>query len=107
WDDAARRVGVTVNTTPTVGAIAVNDTHNVGHVAYVNAVYSDGSFDVEEYNWNTSLGYGTRSHLRVSSAGSSFQYLLQIWATTSRTAHRNKGQSHSRDDLVSEQATAV
>ncbi|GAA1182520.1 surface antigen [Kitasatospora gansuensis] len=78
WDDAARRVGVTVNTTPTVGAIAVNDTHNVGHVAYVNAVYSDGSFDVEEYNWNTSLGYGTRSHLRVSSAESSFQYMLHF-----------------------------
>ncbi|WP_157543763.1 MULTISPECIES: CHAP domain-containing protein [unclassified Kitasatospora] len=78
WDDAARRVGVTVNTTPTVGAIAVNDTHNVGHVAYVNAVYSDGSFDVEEYNWNNPLAYGTRSHLRVSSAESSFQYMLHF-----------------------------
>ncbi|WP_078661065.1 CHAP domain-containing protein [Streptomyces sp. NRRL B-24484] len=79
WDDAARRVGVTVNTTPTVGAIAVNDTHGeYGHVAYVNAVYSDGSFDVEEYNWNNRLAYGTRSHLRVSSAENSFQHMLHF-----------------------------
>ncbi|MFD7734405.1 CHAP domain-containing protein [Kitasatospora phosalacinea] len=79
WDDAARRLGITVNTTPTVGAIAVNDTHGLyGHVAYVNAVYSDGSFDVEEYNWNNPLAYGTRSHLKVSSAESSFQHMIHF-----------------------------
>ncbi|GIG62982.1 hypothetical protein Lfu02_73540 [Longispora fulva] len=78
WDDAAVRVGVRVDTTPTVGAIAVNDVHNLGHVAYVNAVYSDGSFDVEEYNWNTPLGYGTRSHLHVSNAGYDFQHMLHF-----------------------------
>lgn len=79
WDDAARRVGITVNSTPTVGAIAVNDTHGAyGHVAYVNAVYADGSFDVEEYNWNTRLGYGTRKGLRVSSAESSFQHMIHF-----------------------------
>ncbi|WP_297540305.1 CHAP domain-containing protein [Amycolatopsis sp.] len=78
WDDAARRVGVTVNTTPTVGAIAVNDVHKVGHVAYVNAVYSDGSFDVEEYNWNNPLAYGTRSHVHVSSAQADFQWMLHL-----------------------------
>jgi surface antigen len=78
WDDAARRVGVTVNTTPTVGAIAVNDVHKVGHVAYVNAVYSDGSFDVEEYNWNNPLAYGTRSHVHVSSAQADFQHMLHF-----------------------------
>ncbi len=79
WDDAARRLGITVNSTPAVGAIAVNDTHGVyGHVAYVNAVYSDGSFDVEEYNWNNPLAYGTRSHLKVSSAESSFQHMIHF-----------------------------
>lgn len=78
WDDAARRVGVTVNTTPTVGAIAVNDVHKVGHVAYVNAVYSDGSFDVEEYNWNNPLAYGTRSHVHVSNAQADFQWMLHF-----------------------------
>jgi surface antigen len=78
WDDAARRVGVRVDTTPTVGAIAVNDVHKVGHVAYVNAVYSDGSFDVEEYNWNNPLAYGTRSHVHVSSAQADFQWMLHF-----------------------------
>jgi surface antigen len=78
WDDAARRVGVTVNKTPSVGAIAVNDVHKVGHVAYVNRVYSDGSFDVEEYNWNNPLAYGTRSHVHVSSAQADFQWMLHF-----------------------------
>ncbi|RAJ32057.1 surface antigen [Kitasatospora sp. SolWspMP-SS2h] len=78
WDDAARRVGVTVNTTPTVGAIAVNDVHKVGHVAYVNAVHSDGSFDVEEYNWNNPLAYGTRTHVHVSNAQADFQWMLHF-----------------------------
>jgi surface antigen len=78
WDDAARRVGVTVNKTPSVGAIAVNDVHKVGHVAYVNRVYSDGSFDVEEYNWNNPLHYGTRSHVHVSNAQADFQWMLHF-----------------------------
>lgn len=78
WANAARSVGVTVNTTPTVGAIAVNDVHKVGHVAYVNAVYSDGSFDVEEYNWNNPLAYGTRSHVHVSDAQADFQWMLHF-----------------------------
>jgi surface antigen len=78
WDDAARAAGVTVNTTPTVGAIAVNDVHKVGHVAYVNKVYSDGSFDVEEYNWNNVLAYGTRSHVHVSNAQADFQHMIHF-----------------------------
>ncbi|MEV5570175.1 CHAP domain-containing protein [Spirillospora sp. NPDC052269] len=78
WDNAARRVGVKVDKTPKVGAIAVNDVHKVGHVAYVNKVYSDGSFDVEEYNWNTPLHYGTRHHIRVSNAQSAFQWMLHF-----------------------------
>jgi surface antigen len=78
WDDAARRVGVSVNKTPKVGAIAVNDVHKVGHVAYVNKVYSDGSFDVEEYNWNNPLHYGTRSHVHVSNAQADFQWMLHF-----------------------------
>ncbi|HTI22273.1 MAG TPA: CHAP domain-containing protein [Kutzneria sp.] len=78
WDNAARAAGVTVNNTPSVGAIAVNDVHKVGHVAYVNKVYSDGSFDVEEYNWNNPLAYGTRSHVHLSSAQADFQHMLHF-----------------------------
>ena len=78
WDDAARAVGVTVNRTPKVGAIAVNDVHKVGHVAYVNKVHGDGSFNVEEYNWNNPLRYGTRSHVHVSGAQADFQWILHF-----------------------------
>jgi surface antigen len=79
WDDAARAVsGVSVNKTPKVGAIAVNDVHKVGHVAYVNKVYADGSFNVEEYNWNNPLAYGTRSHVHVSNAQADFQWMLHF-----------------------------
>lgn len=78
WDNAARAVGVTVNKTPRVGAIAVNDVHKVGHLAYVNRVYSDGSFDVEEYNWNNPLRYGTRAHVRVSNTQAAFQWMLHF-----------------------------
>jgi surface antigen len=78
WDNAARDADVKVDTTPKVGAIAVNDVHKVGHVAYVNKVYSDGSFDVEEYNWNNPLAYGTRSHVHISSAQADFQHMLHF-----------------------------
>lgn len=78
WDNAARAAGVTVNKTPKVGAIAVNDVHKVGHVAYVSKVYSDGSFNVEEYNWNNPLRYGTRSHVHVSNAQADFQWMLHF-----------------------------
>jgi surface antigen len=85
WDNAARAIGITVNKNPTVGGIAVNDVHVSshdgvlhGHVAYINKVYADGSFDVEEYNWNVTLGYGTRSHLRVNSGDSQFQHVIHF-----------------------------
>jgi surface antigen len=78
WANAARQVGIRVDRTPTVGAIAVNVVHKVGHVAYVNAVYSDGSFDVEEYNWNNRLAYGTRSHVHLDNAQADFQYMIHF-----------------------------
>ncbi|MFC8722606.1 CHAP domain-containing protein [Kitasatospora sp. NPDC057198] len=78
WDDAARTAGLPVNTTPTVGSIAVNDVSGTyGHVAYVNAVHSDGSFDVEEYNYNNPTAYGTRSHVRVG-AQAEFQWMIHF-----------------------------
>ena len=64
WDDAARATGVAVYSTPAVGRIAqwnksVGGASAWGHVAYVAAVYSDGSILIEEYNANP-YAYGTR-----------------------------------------------
>jgi len=65
WDDAARASGVPIYGSPAVGRIAQWNRNSggaggFGHVGYVAAVYSDGSFLVEEYNWATAYGYGTR-----------------------------------------------
>jgi hypothetical protein len=49
WADNARYGGMTVTTTPTVGAIMV-DSVGANHVAYVEEVFDDGSFRVSEMN---------------------------------------------------------
>ena len=76
WDDVARRVGRRVTTTPKVGAIAQWNAYEksrwytssgvgtmqagrYGHVAYVAAVYSDGSVLVRQYNMNGNRSYST------------------------------------------------
>ena len=61
WYDNCVSKGYTRGSEPKVGAIVCcnngfgNDT---GHVAIVEAVYSD-HISISEYNWNTPLGYGT------------------------------------------------
>ena len=47
WGSAARSVGITVDNTPAVGSVAWSSS---GHVAWVNAVNSDGTVVIEEYN---------------------------------------------------------
>ena len=78
WYTAAKAAGMSVNRTPQVGAIAVNTVHKVGHVAYINKVYSNGSFDVEEYNWGVVHGYTTRHITALNSADGGFQYAIHF-----------------------------
>jgi len=57
WDDHARSMGKTVNNTPAIGAIAVDDTNNSkgknGHVSWVADISADGSqVFLEWYNTN-------------------------------------------------------
>jgi surface antigen len=79
WDEAAVRLGVRISTRPVVGAIAqwnayersawyangssvANGTITAGgygHVAYVKAVYADGSALVEQYNMSGTRSYST------------------------------------------------
>jgi surface antigen len=64
WDAAARAVGFTVDSHPSVGAVAVwhggeGGAWPGGHVAYVIGV-SGGQAIVEEYNWSHYLAYDTR-----------------------------------------------
>lgn len=64
WDDTARSLGFAVNNSPTVGSVAQWNPGEAspllpggrftagpyGHVAYVTAVYGDGSVQVAQYN---------------------------------------------------------
>jgi surface antigen len=49
WRDDAQRAGITVDTTPALGAVAWWSA-NGGHVAYVEAVHADGSIRISEMN---------------------------------------------------------
>jgi surface antigen len=69
WDNAAKRAGLKVNSTATVGSIAQFESNHhagaFGHVAYVYKV--SGSYVyLEEYNFNTAKGYGTRKIAKSS-----------------------------------------
>lgn len=50
WDDRAPAYGLTVSSTPRVGAAAVSNSGYYGHVMYVEAVNDDGSIVVSDYN---------------------------------------------------------
>ncbi len=65
WDEAARKLGIRVDQTPTVGAIAQHSRNKNGHVAYITAVHEDGTFDVNEYNHGPWHKFGTRSHVSI------------------------------------------
>lgn len=69
WDDAAKRVGISVNKNPIPGDIAywekMYDGDQYGHVAFVEKVYYDGSgnavnIDVTEYNYETLCTFDQR-----------------------------------------------
>jgi surface antigen len=75
WPNVARLSGLRVDTTPTVGAVAVwpRIARPFGHVAYVTAVRLDGTIGVAEYNLpapagDTRFGFDTRARVRPRGA---------------------------------------
>jgi len=50
WDDRSRDAGYLVNHTPAVNAIMESDAGPLGHVAFVEKVSPDGSWEVSEMN---------------------------------------------------------
>lgn len=59
WNDSASSIGYSVGSIPIQGAIVVFEANvsgagGVGHVAYVESVNTDGTFNLSEYNWNAS-----------------------------------------------------
>jgi surface antigen len=82
WDDTARARRITVSSRPKVGAVAqwnagersafypasggtgAMTAGSYGHVAWVRAVYSDGSALVEQYNMSDNRSY-SQMHVRA------------------------------------------
>jgi surface antigen len=56
WDTAAAEAGVTVDDTPALGSLAWWEADG-GHVAYVEAVYADGSIQISEMNADWHNGF--------------------------------------------------
>jgi surface antigen len=58
WISSAQAAGKTTGSTAQAGAVAVTN----GHVAYVESVNADGSYNVSEMGWNYQAGnYNTRT----------------------------------------------
>lgn len=53
WYDQAKNGGLAVGQVAVVGSIAVFKWSTQGHVAYVESINADGSFNVSEMGWNT------------------------------------------------------
>ena len=68
WEQGAINSGYKVNNSPAVGAVAwwgAEVGYGLGHVAYVSAVNSDGTVDVEEYNYSAANVYDVRTEVRA------------------------------------------
>ncbi|HKX24554.1 MAG TPA: CHAP domain-containing protein [Candidatus Saccharimonadales bacterium] len=66
WPGNARSAGLSVDSNPRVGDVAVWNVGYYGHVMFVEAVHGDGTISISQYNadWN-----GTYSTARISSGG--------------------------------------
>jgi len=64
WADVMRSLGYSVDKNPQIGDIAQWTFAPDGHVAFVYEVNSDGTVNVEEYNYNSCV-YGKRTNLRA------------------------------------------
>jgi hypothetical protein len=62
WRNNAEYLGIPVDHSPSVGAIAHWES---GHVAYVESVNGDGTVNISEYNYNNPCAYGERERERA------------------------------------------
>lgn len=77
WVAAAGRAGVPVYNSPKAGDIAVRLGGTYGHVAFVTRVNSNGTFEVDEYNYVTAERYSHRT-VSVGTANSQFSKFIRF-----------------------------
>lgn len=77
WAAAAGRAGVPVHNSPKAGDIAVSLGGSYGHVAFVTKVNSNGTFEVDEYNYVTAFAYSHRT-VSVGTANNQFSKFIRF-----------------------------
>ena len=60
WGTVAQSIGISVNSTPAIGAVAWWNTGTYGHVAWVKSI-NGNTITIDEYNHGVSGGYGERT----------------------------------------------
>lgn len=105
WANAARQVGVPVNTTPTVGSVAmfppgVDGADKVGHVAWVLAI-GKGKVTVEDYNYADAYdhyqSHAYSQHVVATSRLSFIHFYGTTGATAGPEGQANTGTGKYRD----------
>jgi len=66
WDNRARSMGFTVNTSPAAGSVGVSNSGRYGHVFRVNSVNSDGSINISDMNYRNLYEV---THRTISASG--------------------------------------
>lgn len=61
WPKAAQRAGISVDTNPVAGDIAIRYDDKFGHSMYVESINGDGSLNISQYNVNSSGGYSVET----------------------------------------------
>lgn len=77
WVAAAGRAGVPVYNTPKAGDVAVRLGGTYGHVAFVTRVNTNGTFEIDEYNYVSADRYSHRT-VSVGTANSQFSKFIRF-----------------------------
>lgn len=77
WPGNARRAGIPVNSTPSVGSVGVIMAGQYGHTVWVDSINSNGTINISQYNyWNAGgAGWGHYSEMYNVSPGAYDYYI--------------------------------
>lgn len=66
WPGNAQSAGISVDHAPKVGDVAISMSGYYGHAMYVEAVFSNGSIHVSQYNYDIGSGPGRYSEMTIA-----------------------------------------
>lgn len=77
WPSNAQAAGYTVNHTPTAGSVGIITSGAYGHAVWVEAVNSDGTINISQYNYRINGIRGQYSEMKNVSPGV-YQYFIHF-----------------------------